>query len=181
MISIARNHDRGCRRRGRFGVNCAGHAQTYSLDVAVRGRLSRGPGHYLALTCSGSADAGSLAFRAPPYASRFSRAGFVNCLGVSARIRRTLELEKAAAKERMSEGGKGKENFLTSPGQARDKIGAEQKKGGRSRPLNFSSRFVLEVSAFEPTIGPRGPLSCRSFYVCCWQTRTFQSGHFGSE
>ena len=31
-------------------------------------------------------------------------------------------------------------------------------KGGRSRPLNFSSRFVLEVSAFEPTIVPRGPL-----------------------
>jgi hypothetical protein len=49
----------------------------------------------------------------------------------------------------MSEGGKGKENFLTSPGQARDKIGAEQKKGGRSRPLNFSSRVAL-VSAFEP-------------------------------
>jgi hypothetical protein len=33
-----------------------------------------------------------------------------------------------------------------------------RRKGGRSRPLNFSSRFVLEVSAFEPTIGPRGPL-----------------------
>jgi hypothetical protein len=45
----------------------------------------------------------------------------------------------------MSEGGKGKENFLTSPGQARDKIGAEQKKGGRSRPLNFSSRVGLHL------------------------------------
>jgi hypothetical protein len=56
-----------------------------------------------------------------------------------------------------------------------------KEKGGRSRRLNFSSRFVLEVSAFEPTIGPRGPLSCRSSDVRCSQMRTFQLGHFGSE
>ena len=48
----------------------------------------------------------------------------------------------------------------------------------RARP---GAAVVVLVSAFEPTIGPRGPLSCRSFDVRCWQMRTFQLGHFGSE
>jgi hypothetical protein len=38
------------------------------------------------------------------------------------------------------------------------------------------------VSAFEPTIGPRGPLYLAApSIVRCWQMRTFQLGHFGSE
>jgi hypothetical protein len=33
MISMARNHDRGCRRRGRFGVNCAA---MWDMDTTTR-------------------------------------------------------------------------------------------------------------------------------------------------
>ena len=48
-------------------------------------------------------------------------------------IRRALEpIEKAAAKERMSGGGKGVENFHTLPGKTRDKIGAFAGVSGRT-------------------------------------------------
>ena len=48
-------------------------------------------------------------------------------------IRRALEpIEKAAAKERMSRGGKGVENFHTLPGKTRDKIGAFAGVSGRT-------------------------------------------------
>jgi ParB/RepB/Spo0J family partition protein len=48
-------------------------------------------------------------------------------------IRRALEpIEKAAARERMSEGGKGVESFHTLPGKSRDKIGAFAGVAGRT-------------------------------------------------
>jgi ParB/RepB/Spo0J family partition protein len=48
-------------------------------------------------------------------------------------IRRSLEpIEKAAAKERMSEGAKGSETFATLPGKASDKIGAFAGISGRT-------------------------------------------------
>jgi hypothetical protein len=58
----------------------------------------------------------------------------------------------------MSEGGKGVENFLTSPGQARDKIaaGAAHKKGRAKPPPQFQLTGCPCLRL--RTTNPRGPL-----------------------
>jgi hypothetical protein len=66
-------------------------------------------------------------------------------------------MEKAA-KERMSEGGKGVETFHTLPGKARDKIGAgaAHKKGRPKPPPQFQLTGCPCLRLREPTIGLRG-------------------------
>jgi ParB/RepB/Spo0J family partition protein len=63
-------------------------------------------------------------------------------------IRRATEpIERAAARERMSEGGKGSENFATLPGKTSDKIGAFAGVSGRTVEKIAQ---VVEAAEAEP-------------------------------